>query len=83
MIKEMLAFLRDVLIEKNEVVTNCDYLANLKFAHVLPIAYTGHSALMLGNVLKSDRAIPKALSHLRGGFVNQLDSGLRRNDGFF
>lgn len=83
MIKEMLAFLRDVLIEKNEVVTNCDHFANLKFAHVLPIAYTGHSALMLGNALKSDRAIPKALFRLCGGFVNKLDSGFRRNDDFF
>lgn len=35
---------------------------------------------MLGNVFKSDRAMPKALSHLRGGFVNKLDSVFRRND---
>lgn len=27
MIKVMLAFIRDVLIEKNEVVTNCDHFA--------------------------------------------------------
>jgi hypothetical protein len=40
-----------------EVVTNCDHLAKLKYSPTLPYAFTEHGALMLGNVLKSDRAI--------------------------
>jgi len=51
--------------EKNEVVTNCDHLANLKFSSVLPFAFTEHGALMLGNVLKSDRAIEVSLIVVR------------------
>lgn len=51
--------------EKNEVVTNCDHLARLKFSPVLPYAFTEHGALMLGNVLKSDRAIEVSLIVVR------------------
>ncbi len=43
--------------EKEEVVTNCDHLARLKFSHVLPYALTEHGALMAANVLNSPRAI--------------------------
>ena len=43
--------------EKQEVVTNCDHLAKLKFSSSLPNAFTEHGALMLGNVLKSSRAV--------------------------
>ena len=42
--------------EKAEVVANCDHLAKLKYSPTLPYAFTEHGALMLGNVLKSDRA---------------------------
>jgi hypothetical protein len=42
--------------EKDEVVTNCDHLAKLKFSHTLPYAFTEHGALMLGNVLNSPQA---------------------------
>lgn len=51
--------------EKNEVVTNCDHLARLKFSSVLPYAFTEHGALMLGNVLKSDRAVEVSLIIVR------------------
>lgn len=51
--------------EKNEVVTVCDHLANLKFSRVLPCAFTEHGVLMLGNVLKSDRAIGVSLIIVR------------------
>ena len=44
-----------------EVVTNCDHLAKLKYSPTLPYAFTEHSALMLGNVLKSERAIEVSL----------------------
>lgn len=43
--------------EKDEVVTNCDHLSNLRFSHVLPMAFTERGVLMLANVLKSDRAV--------------------------
>jgi hypothetical protein len=51
--------------EKNEVVTNCDHLTNLKFSRVLPCAFTEHGVLMLGNTLKSDRAIEVSLIVVR------------------
>ena len=46
--------------EKAEVVANCDHLAKLKYSPTLPYAFTEHGALMLGNVLKSDRAVKSA-----------------------
>jgi hypothetical protein len=52
-------------LEKKEVVTNCDHLAKLKFSRTLPYAVTEHGALMLGNVLKSDRAIEISLMVVR------------------
>jgi len=51
--------------EKTEVVTNCDHLAKLKFSPTLPYAFTEHGALMLGNVLKSDRAAEVSLMVVR------------------
>ena len=51
--------------EKQEVVTNCDHLAKLKYSPALPYAFTEHGALMLGNVLRSDRAIEVSLHVLR------------------
>ncbi|WP_296750599.1 ORF6N domain-containing protein [Thiobacillus sp.] len=52
-------------LEKDEVVTSCDHLANLKFSRTLSFAFTEHGALMLGNVLKSDRAIEASLLVVR------------------
>ena len=43
--------------EKQEVVTNCDHLENLKFSHVNPHAFTEHGAIMAASVLNSPRAI--------------------------
>ena len=51
--------------EKTEVVTNCDHLAKLKYSRTLPYAFTEHGALMLGNVLKSDRAVAVSLLVVR------------------
>jgi len=51
--------------EKQEVVTNCDHLAKLKFSPTLPYAFTEHGALMLGNVLKSNRAVEISLLVVR------------------
>ena len=47
--------------EKQEVITNCDHLARLKFSKALPLAFTEHGALMLGNVLTSQRAVQVSL----------------------
>jgi hypothetical protein len=52
-------------MEKSEVVTNCDHLAKLKFSPSLPYAFTEHGALMLGNVLKSSRAVEVSLLVVR------------------
>ncbi len=42
--------------EKTQVVANCDHLVRLKFSPHLPFAFTEHGALMLANVLNSERA---------------------------
>ncbi|MFZ0827205.1 MAG: ORF6N domain-containing protein [Verrucomicrobiia bacterium] len=52
-------------IEKSEVVTNCDYLARLKFSPHLPYAFTEHGALMLANVLNSERAAQTGVQVVR------------------
>lgn len=51
--------------EKAEVVANCDHLAKLKYSPALPYAFTEHGALMLGNVLKSERAVEVSLMVVR------------------
>jgi hypothetical protein len=43
--------------EKQEVVTNCDHLNNLKFSPVTPNAFTEHGAIMAASVLNSPKAI--------------------------
>jgi len=43
--------------EKNELVTNCDRLSNLKHSSVLPLAFTEQGVSMLSSVLRSDKAI--------------------------
>ena len=42
--------------EKEEVVTNCVHLQNLKFSHNLPHAFTEKGLYMLATILKSARA---------------------------
>jgi ORF6N domain len=62
--------------EKAEVVANCDHLAKLKYSSALPYAFTEHGALMLGNVLKSERAVEVSV-HIVRAFVHlrELVSG--------
>ena len=43
--------------ERQEVVANCDHLAQLKYSPTLPYAFTGHGALMAATVLKSPHAV--------------------------
>jgi hypothetical protein len=51
--------------EKTEVITNCDNLARLKFSPHLPYAFTEHGALMLANVLNSERAAQTSVQVVR------------------
>jgi phage regulator Rha-like protein len=51
--------------EKAEVVTNCDHLIHLKFSSNLPYAFTEHGALMLANVLNSERAAQTSVQVVR------------------
>lgn len=44
-------------IEKQEVITNCDHLAKLKYSSALPFAFTEHGAIQAANVLASPQAI--------------------------
>ena len=43
--------------EKQQVVTNCDHLQQLKFSPVLPFAFTEHGAIMAASVLNTPRAV--------------------------
>jgi hypothetical protein len=43
--------------EKQEVVTNCDHLAKLKFSKALPFAFTEHGAIQASNVLATPQAV--------------------------
>jgi len=43
--------------EKEEVVTICDHLKQLKYSPNLPYAFTEHGAIMAANVLNSEKAI--------------------------
>lgn len=43
--------------EKNEVITNCDYLQRLKYSPNLPFAFTEHGAVMAASVLSTPRAV--------------------------
>lgn len=58
----MFQFIND---EMTEVVANCDHLAKLKYSPSLPYAFTVHGAMMLGNVLKSVRAVEISLMVVR------------------
>jgi len=51
--------------EKVEVVAKCDHLARLKFSPYLPHAFTEHGALMLANVLNSDKAVQASVQVAR------------------
>ena len=43
--------------EKDQVITICDHLKNLKYAKALPIAFTEHGAIMAASVLNTEKAI--------------------------
>jgi len=43
--------------EKNEVITICDHLKNIKYAKALPNAFTEHGAIMAASILNTERAV--------------------------
>jgi hypothetical protein len=43
--------------EKNQVITICDHLKNLKYAKALPNEFTEHGAIMAASVLNTQRAV--------------------------
>ncbi|MFH1581340.1 MAG: ORF6N domain-containing protein [Pseudomonadota bacterium] len=43
--------------EKEEVITICDHLENLKYSPYLPFVFTEHGTIMAASVLNSERAI--------------------------
>jgi len=45
------------LIEKKELVTNCDRLASLKHSSILPLVFTEQGVSMLSSVLRSEKAV--------------------------
>jgi len=51
--------------EKAEVIANCDHLRRLRFSPYLPSAFTEHGALMLANVLNSERAAQTSVQVVR------------------
>jgi len=51
--------------EKAEVVANCDHLIRLRYSSHLPYAFTEHGALMLANVLNSERAARTSVQVVR------------------
>lgn len=63
------------VVEKHEVVTNCDHLRVLKFSPQLPYAFTEHGVAMLSSVLNSERAIIVNIQIMRA-FINLRRIGL-------
>ena len=51
--------------EKSQVVAKCDHLARIKFSPFLPYAFSEHGALMLANVLNSEKAVQASVQVVR------------------
>lgn len=72
--------------EKAEVVANCDHLRQLRFASVLPLAFTEYGAIMAANVLHSERAIQMSIVvvrtfvRLREMFLSHADLARRLDE---
>lgn len=52
-------------VEKEEVVTICDHLSNLKFSRTPPYVFTEHGAIQAANVLNSRQAIETGVQVVR------------------
>lgn len=51
--------------EKEEVVTNCDHLGQLRFSAALPFAFTEQGVAMLSSVLRSKQAVEVNIAIMR------------------
>ncbi len=51
--------------EKEQVITNCDHLSQLKFSSYLPNAFTEHGAIMAANILNSKKAVEMSIFVVR------------------
>ena len=65
-------------IERDEVIANCDHLADLKFSPSLPYAFTEQGVAMLSAVLRSETAI-KVSVQIMEAFV-EMRHTLAAND---
>ena len=52
-------------VEKQNLVTNCDRLANLRHSSVNPMAFTEQGVAMLSGILNSERAIAVNIAIMR------------------
>lgn len=72
--------------EKQQVVTDCDHLAKLKFSKTLPFAFTEHGAIQAANVLNSEQAVDmgvcvvRAFVRLREVLVSNKELALRLDE---
>lgn len=53
------------LAERDEVAAKCGHLKNIKYSRELPLAFSEHGALMLANVLNSERAVEVSIFVMR------------------
>jgi len=67
--------------EKNELVTNCYQLQNLKHSYINPHVFTEQGVSMLSAILKSDIAINRSVQIMRA-FVNMKQFISSNNDLF-
>lgn len=65
--------------EKQQVVTNCDHLARLKFSKTCPYAFTEHGALMAANLLNSPEAVKMSVYVVRA-FIKQRELLMAQSD---
>jgi len=51
--------------EKEQVITNCDHLSQLKFSSYFPKVFTEHGAIMAANILNSTKAVEMSIFVVR------------------
>jgi hypothetical protein len=51
--------------ERDEVAAKCGHLKNIKYSRELPLSFSEHGALMLANVLNSERAVEVSIFVMR------------------
>ncbi len=64
--------------EKQQLVTNCDRLSNIKFTKINPLVFTEQGVSMLSSVLRSEKAIQMNIEIMRA--FAKYRALLREND---